>query len=40
MPSWSPDGEKIAFCAFSKGETDLWFMENFLPKEETDHKQK
>jgi len=33
MPSWSPDGEKIAFCTHSKGETDLWFMENFLPLE-------
>jgi len=33
MPDWSPDGGKIAFCAFSEGETDLWFMENFLPLE-------
>jgi Tol biopolymer transport system component len=31
MPVWSPDGSKIAFCAYDEGETDLWFMENFLP---------
>ena len=31
MPAWSPDGNKIAFCAYDEGETDLWFMENFLP---------
>ncbi len=35
MPSWSPDGEKIAFSAYSKSETELWLMEDFLPKEET-----
>ncbi|RLD90994.1 MAG: hypothetical protein DRJ29_14695, partial [Bacteroidetes bacterium] len=34
MPDWSPDGSKIAFCAFSEGETDLWFMEDFLPLED------
>jgi len=33
MPSWSPVGGKIAFCAYHKGETDLWFLENFLPIE-------
>ncbi|MCK5468774.1 MAG: PD40 domain-containing protein, partial [Cyclobacteriaceae bacterium] len=33
MPAWSPDGGKITFSAYSEGETDLWFMENFLPLE-------
>ncbi|HCC70798.1 MAG TPA: hypothetical protein DEQ09_06575, partial [Bacteroidales bacterium] len=28
---WSPDGKKIAFTAFSGGDTELWLMENFLP---------
>ncbi|MCY1722617.1 tetratricopeptide repeat protein [Prolixibacteraceae bacterium Z1-6] len=32
---WSPDGEKIAFTAFSGGNAEFWQMENFLPKEET-----
>ncbi|MCK5277050.1 MAG: PD40 domain-containing protein, partial [Cyclobacteriaceae bacterium] len=40
MPSWSPDGEKIAFCAFDDGETDLWLMENFLPLEKLAQKNK
>jgi len=33
MPAWSPDGKKIAFCAYTEEETDLWFMEDFLPLE-------
>ena len=31
---WSPDGKKIAFTAFAGGDTELWVMENFLPKTE------
>jgi len=38
MPAWSPDGGKIAFCAYHKGETDLWFMEDFLPLEKLQQK--
>jgi len=33
MPAWSPDGGKIAFSAYIEEETDLWFMEDFLPLE-------
>jgi Tol biopolymer transport system component len=29
--SWSPDGEKIAFCAVINPNTELFFMEDFLP---------
>jgi len=38
MPAWSPDGEKIAFCAYDEGETDMWFMENFLPLEKLEQR--
>jgi len=27
----SPDGETLAFTAFTGGDFDLWLMENFLP---------
>ena len=29
--SWSPDGTKLAFLAIQNGETEFWFMEDFLP---------
>jgi Tol biopolymer transport system component len=29
--SWSPDGTKLAFGAIQNGETEFWFMEDFLP---------
>jgi Tol biopolymer transport system component len=38
MPSWSPDGGKIAFSAYHRGETNLWFMENFLSLENLHQK--
>jgi len=38
MPSCSPDGGKIAFSAYDKGETDLWLMEDFLPLEKLAQK--
>ena len=31
MLDWSPDGKKIAFSGESGMETELWFMEDFLP---------
>ena len=40
MLDWSPDGQKIAFSGESGMEPELWFMEDFLPKEETSNKQK
>ena len=30
-PSWSPDGQKIAFSLQQSSELELWMMENFLP---------
>ena len=27
---WSPDGEKIAFCAEIGGEPEFWFISDFL----------
>jgi Tol biopolymer transport system component len=37
FPSAHPDGKRIAFDTSSSGElgTDLWVLENFLPKEPT-----
>ncbi len=35
---WSPDGKKIAFTAYAGGDHELWLMEDFLPKEETNNK--
>jgi len=32
--SWSPDGTKLAFLALQNGETEFWFMEDFLPLDE------
>ncbi len=29
--SWSPDGEKIAFVAYTGGKNEFWLMEDFLP---------
>jgi len=40
MLDWSPDGEKIAFSAGSGMDVEFWFMEDFLPKEETENKLK
>jgi Tol biopolymer transport system component len=37
---WSPDGEQFVFAGVKGGDDEFWFLENFLPKEETDHKQK
>ncbi|GAJ05241.1 unnamed protein product, partial [marine sediment metagenome] len=37
---WSPDGEQFVFAGGKGGNDEFWFLENFLPKEETDHKQK
>ena len=28
--SWSPDGTKLAFAAIQNGETEFWFMEDFI----------
>ena len=37
---WSPDGRKIAFSGESGMNIEFWFMEDFLPIEETVTKQK
>ena len=37
---WSPDGQKITFSGESGMNIELWFMEDFLPIEETVTKQK
>jgi len=39
MLDWSPDGQKIAFSGDSGMKPEFWWMENFLPKEETSSTQ-
>ncbi len=35
---WSPDGDRFVFSGFQGDRPELWFMEDFLPKEETSNK--
>jgi Tol biopolymer transport system component len=30
--SWSPDGEKIAFVAYTDGKKEFWLISEFLPQ--------
>jgi Tol biopolymer transport system component len=39
MLDWSPDGKKFTFSANSGMKPEFWFMEDFLPKEETSNTQ-
>ena len=31
---WSPDGERFVFAGYQGGDSEFWFMENFLPATE------
>lgn len=37
---WSPDGKRFVFGGWKGGNAEFWFLEDFLPNEEKNNKQK